>query len=103
MLEIGPVEIRDDHKAILRIPICEDSRFPSTSDSKVLFPVKSAYDVHVNMLDRDSVRGRGADSENRDFRNTLFGKNTDSPPKVHHFVWCFAQGLEWSWSAGDEG
>jgi hypothetical protein len=76
------------------------SLFVKTEDFKVLFSVKSAYEVHVDMLDRDSVRGRGADSENCDFRNTLFGKNPDSPPKVHHFVWCFPQGVEWSWSAG---
>lgn len=61
-------------------------------DNKGIFSVKSAYEVHKNMLKREANRQSGQGSISDDHKTKMF---TDLwkvvyPPKVHHFLWRLA-------------
>lgn len=58
----------------------------------VMFSIKSACKVHVNMKQRESIRESGGDSANCESRSSLFRSiwKLQCPPKVQHFMWRFA-------------
>jgi hypothetical protein len=83
-----------DAEVILRIPICEqhDDFIAWHFDSKGLFTVKSAYRVHLDILQRQSNTIRGESSLGLVWREKVWKSIWDvhCPSKVHHFLWRFS-------------
>lgn len=84
----------DDANSILSIPICDqyDDFVAWHFDSKGMFSVRSAYRVHMNILERQRVRQVGDSSAGQHQESTFWRSlwKIKCPARVHHFLWRFA-------------
>jgi hypothetical protein len=86
-----------DVPIILSIPLRDqaDDFVAWHFDTKVIFSVKSAYKVHVEMEKRACVKQEGQGSEYVPVKQQVFKKlwQVSCPPKVHHFLWRLAHNI----------